>query len=70
MTIGEIYNFPFLNSYALNQAKKGVLAEYMALFTIAFSLAHIFGHKIGMYNSQKFILFTFELQILEGYYLI
>lgn len=48
MTVGEVYNFPFLNSYALKSAKKGNLGEYMALFTMAFSLSHIFGHKTGM----------------------
>jgi predicted MFS family arabinose efflux permease len=54
MTVGEVYNFPFLNSYALKSAKKGNLGEYMALFTMAFSLSHIFGHKMGMVLVDKF----------------
>jgi predicted MFS family arabinose efflux permease len=48
MTLGEMFNFPFINTLALNRAKKGNMGEYMALFTIAFSLAHILGHNIGL----------------------
>jgi predicted MFS family arabinose efflux permease len=48
MTFGEMFNFPFINTLALNRAKKGNMGEYMALFTIAFSLAHILGHNIGL----------------------
>ncbi len=48
MTIGEMIAFPFANAFALQQAKKGNQGEYMALYSIAFSFAHIFGHKTGM----------------------
>jgi len=48
MTIGEMIAFPFSNAFAMNRAKKGNLGEYMALYSIAFSIAHIFGHNIGM----------------------
>ncbi|MEP3837071.1 MAG: MFS transporter [Algibacter sp.] len=48
MTIGEMIAFPFSNAFALERAKKGNQGEYMALYSIAFSMAHIFGHKAGM----------------------
>jgi predicted MFS family arabinose efflux permease len=47
MTFGEVLNFPFLNSIALKRADKGNTGEYMALFAMSFSLAHILSHKIG-----------------------
>ena len=40
--------FPFSNAFAMDRAKKGNQGEYMALYSIAFSIAHIFGHNIGM----------------------
>ncbi|MFV9550464.1 MDR family MFS transporter [Algibacter sp. PT7-4] len=49
MTIGEMIAFPFSNAFALDRAKKGNQGEYMALYSIAFSMAHIFGHKTGMH---------------------
>jgi predicted MFS family arabinose efflux permease len=48
MTIGEMIAFPFSNTFAMQRAKKGNQGEYMALYSIAFSTAHIFGHNLGM----------------------
>ncbi|WP_203256766.1 MDR family MFS transporter [Hyunsoonleella ulvae] len=48
MTIGEMIAFPFSNAFAYNRAKKGNQGEFMALYTISFSLSHIFSHKTGM----------------------
>lgn len=48
MTLGEMIAFPFSNAFALQRAKKGNQGEYMALYSIAFSIAHIFGHNAGM----------------------
>jgi predicted MFS family arabinose efflux permease len=48
MTIGEMIAFPFSNAFAMDRAKKGNQGEYMALYTISFSIAHIFGHNAGM----------------------
>ncbi len=48
MTIGEMIAFPFSNAFAMDRAKKGNQGEYMALYSIAFSIAHIFGHNLGM----------------------
>ena len=48
MTIGEMLNFPFLNRFAMDRAEKGNSGSYMALFTMAFSIAHIFGQNTGL----------------------
>jgi len=48
MTVGEMIAFPFSNAFAMKRAKKGNQGEYMALYSISFSIAHIFGHNAGM----------------------
>ena len=48
ITIGEMLAFPFTNSFALNRSPLGKEGKYMALYTMAFSLAHIFSSKTGM----------------------
>jgi len=54
MTIGEMIAFPFSNAFAVERAKKGNQGEYMALYSIAFSLSHIFSHNSGMQMIDKF----------------
>lgn len=54
MTVGEMIAFPFSNAFAVERAKKGNQGEYMGLYTISFSLAHIFGHNSGMQLVDKF----------------
>ena len=48
MTFGEMFIFPFSNSFAMSRAPKGHEGRYMALFTMSFSLAHITSSKFGM----------------------
>ncbi|MEP2024129.1 MAG: MFS transporter [Reichenbachiella sp.] len=48
ITLGEMLIFPFANSFAMERSQKGKAGEYMALFPIAFSAAHIVGPNIGM----------------------
>ena len=48
MTIGEMIAFPFSNAFVMERAKRGNQGEYMAYYSIAFSMAHIFGHNTGM----------------------
>lgn len=49
MSYAEMLNFPFLNSFAMGRAAKfNNQGEYMALFTMSFSIAHIFAHNSGM----------------------
>jgi predicted MFS family arabinose efflux permease len=48
MTMGEMLNFPFMNRMALDRSDHGPPGSYMALFTISWSVAHIFGHTLGL----------------------
>ena len=48
MSIGEIFAFPFSNTFALSRAPKGHEGRYMALYTMSFSLAHIISSKVGL----------------------
>ena len=54
MTVGEMIVFPFSNAWALERAKRGKQGEYMALYSIAFSFAHIFAHNSGMLSISNF----------------
>lgn len=54
MTIGEMIAFPFSNAFAMDRAKRGNQGEYMALYSIAFSIAHVFGHNSGMRSVANF----------------
>lgn len=47
-TLGEMVAFPFGNAFALERAKKGRQGAYMGLYSMSFSVAHIFGHNSGM----------------------
>jgi predicted MFS family arabinose efflux permease len=48
ITVGEMFAFPFSNSFAMQRAPKGHEGRYMALYTMSFSLAHIMSSKLGM----------------------
>jgi len=54
MTIGEMIAFPFSNAFAMDRARRGNQGEYLALYSMAFSIAHIFGHNSGMRSVAKF----------------
>ena len=53
MTLGEMIAFPFSNAFAVDRAKKGNQGEYMALYSVSFSIAHIFGHNAGLQMSAN-----------------
>jgi predicted MFS family arabinose efflux permease len=48
ITFGEMFAFPFSNSFAMSRAPKGHEGRYMALYTMSFSFAHIMSSKTGM----------------------
>ena len=48
MTFGEMFVFPFSNSFAMSRAPKGHEGRYMAIFTISNSTAHILSAEAGM----------------------
>ena len=53
-TFGEMISFPFSNKFALNRSKLGRQGAYMGLYSMAFSVAHIFGHNSGMQVVDNF----------------
>ena len=70
MSLGEMFIFPFSNSFALSRAPMGHEGRYMALFTMSFSLAHIASSKVGMgiisvYGYQTNWLFMGTLGIVS-----
>jgi predicted MFS family arabinose efflux permease len=48
MTFGEMFVFPFSNSFAMSRAPKGHEGRYMAIFTMSYSAAHILSAEAGM----------------------
>ncbi len=53
-TLGEMIAFPFGNAFALRRAKLGRQGAYMGLYSMSFSLSHIFGHNTGMQLVDQF----------------
>ena len=78
MTVGEMIIFPFSNAFALDRSRKGKQGEYMAWYTVAFSIAHIGGHNAGMQmidrlgfeNTWYIITFISTLSMLLLYILV
>ncbi|MCM4160736.1 MFS transporter [Antarcticibacterium flavum] len=67
LTLGEMIAFPFSNSFALKRAEGGKQGSYMALYSIAFSISHIFGHNTGMQLISKFgYEFTWYVMLIMG----
>lgn len=69
MTFGEIIAFPFSNAFAAERAKNGNQGEYMALYSISFSIAHIFGHNAGLQMADA-VGFNITWFIISGIALI
>lgn len=54
ITFGEMLAFPFGNAFAMTRAVRGKEGLYMALYSMAFSMAHIFSAKTGMEIIARF----------------
>ncbi len=54
MTVGEMLNFPFNNRFAYERADRGQPGSYMGLYTVAWSVAHIIGHTLGLNLVKRF----------------
>jgi predicted MFS family arabinose efflux permease len=54
MTVGEMIGSPFSNALALEMAPKGRKGSYMGLYSMSFSISHIFGHNGGMNLVDQF----------------
>ena len=53
MTLGEMIAFPFSYAFAMDRARRGRPGQYMALYSISFSIAHIFAHNSGMISIAR-----------------
>lgn len=42
ITFSEMLGFPYTNKFAIKRAKEGLEGSYMAMYSVSFSLAHIF----------------------------
>jgi len=54
ISVGEMFAFPFTNNFAMNRAPSGKEGRYLALYSMAFSCAHIFSAKTGMEVISRF----------------
>jgi len=54
ITLGEMLAFAFTNNFAMNRAPSGNEGRYLALYSMAFSCAHIFSAKTGMEVIARF----------------
>ena len=54
ITIGEMLAFPFTNNFAMTRAPSGKEGRYLAMYSMAFSFAHIFSAKTGMEVIDRF----------------
>ena len=48
LTFGEILTLPFLSSLAMERSDRGNRGEYMGLYTMTYSVAHILAPMLGM----------------------
>ena len=54
ITLGEMLAFPFTNNFAMTRAPSGKEGRYLAMYSMAFSFAHIFSAKTGMEMIDRF----------------
>ena len=65
ITLGEMLAFPFTNNFAMTRAPSGKEGRYLALYSMAFSFAHIFSAKTGMEMIARFG-FEFNWYLMGG----
>jgi predicted MFS family arabinose efflux permease len=58
ITFGEMANFPFSNSFAVDRSVEGNRGQYMALYSMTFSLSHVIAPSLGMQLADHFGFFT------------
>jgi predicted MFS family arabinose efflux permease len=54
VTFGEIINFPFANSYAIDRTSPKNVGVYMSFYSMSFSLAFIIAPSLGMFMASHF----------------
>ena len=58
ITFGEIANFPFSNSFAIDRSNASNRGQYMALYSMSFSVAHVIAPTLGMQLAGHYGFFT------------
>ncbi len=53
LSVGEIFNMPFSNSFALSRTTDANRGKYMGLYSMTYSLAHIIGPYFSMRIAEK-----------------
>lgn len=53
LSFGEILGMPFTNTYAISRASSASRGQYMGLFTMAFSSAHVIAPVMGMQIADR-----------------
>lgn len=74
LSVGEIFNMPFSNSYALSRATDSNRGKYMGLYSMSYSLAHISGPYFSMkiaenhgFDTLWYILAVLSLVTFGGF---
>ena len=77
VTVGKMFNFPFANSIALGRSGPSNRGQYMALYAMGFSVAHILSPVIGMqvagalgYPTLWYLLVGLTAISLTGFWLL
>lgn len=65
ITLGEMIALPFSNAFALDRSNRGNKGEYMALYSLSFSIAHIYSHNLGLQLADS-MGFTFTWYVIGG----
>ena len=75
ITFGEMMLFPFINTFWVSRSKENNRGQYAALYTMAFSLAHVVAPTIGSqvvnrfgYNVLWYLAFVICLVASFGFY--
>ncbi len=54
LTIGEMLNFPFSNSYAMGRSTGKTRGQYMSYYTMSFAITTILAPLLGLYVADHF----------------
>jgi predicted MFS family arabinose efflux permease len=53
-TLGEIFSFPFMNSFWVSRTKSSNRGQYAGLYTVAWSTAQVLGPALGAQIAQQY----------------
>jgi predicted MFS family arabinose efflux permease len=76
-TAGEILNMPFTNAFALSRTTDANRGQYMGLYTMTYSFAHIFAPTIGMqiaanwgFGTLWYLLSVMSVAAFAGFFIM